>query len=280
MRNFAMKKLVGAASWHLTRRFAHQPKIANALRADILASKPDHVAFTGDLVNISAWQEFDAGLAWLQQLGSPDFISYTPGNHDAYVPLLWDHGLGKFSPYMSNENPKDTTFPFIRLRRNVALIGVNAACPQNLLRAGGTVGRSQRVKLQETLKSLHQRGFYRAVMIHHPPAPGLAHAQRSLSDAAEMYTLLQSEGAELVIHGHNHVRSLSHIESKTGRIPIVGVPSASMKPLSRHDVAAWNMYEIERLKGQWQTRVHIRQWSESSQSMIDGERFLLASNSS
>jgi 3',5'-cyclic AMP phosphodiesterase CpdA len=263
----AMKKFIGALSWKLTRQRLHLPEIAAALRADISAAKPDHIAFTGDLLNISAHQEFERGVEWVRQLGSGDLVSYTPGNHDAYVPTLWPNGLGKFAAHMTNENPKDTSFPFIRLRRNVALIGVNGARPQSLFRAGGTVGTEQRLKLSANLKSLRERGFYRVVMIHHPPLPGLTHPRRALSDAADLQEILETEGAELVIHGHNHERSLNFLKSKFGTVPVIGVPSASMTTSAHHDVAAWNLYEIDRVKGNWQTRMTIRKWNSATKTM-------------
>jgi hypothetical protein len=112
-------------------------------------------------------------------------------------------------------------------------------------------------------------------MIHHPPGIGLSHPLRALTDAAEMQTLLIEEGAELVLHGHNHVRSLTMLEGKGGKIPIIGVPSASMADASRHDIAAWNKYEISRNKGHWQTQISIRQWNPETKSMMDSDNFAL-----
>ena len=218
------------------------------------------MAFTGDLVNVAAVAEFEQAARWLQKIGPADWLSFTPGNHDAYVKVPWGKSLGPLENYMSSDMKQDQRFPFVRLRRNIALIGVNGAIPQSLSRAGGTVGKEQRERLREKLKTLHERGFYRAVLIHHPPAPGLAHPLRALSDAAELKAILQEEGAELVLHGHNHTRSLAWIDSPRGEIPIIGVPSASMIDDGKHPSAAWNEYEIDRAKGQWQTQVSIRQW--------------------
>jgi 3',5'-cyclic AMP phosphodiesterase CpdA len=276
----AFKKYIGALSWHLSRKYLHLPEIAAHLRADVIAAKPDHIAFTGDLVNISAEPEFTQGAEWLSHVGAPEFVSYTPGNHDAYVAVPWSDGLGKFANYMTNENAKDKSLPFIRLRRNIALIGINAACPQSLLKAGGTVGPAQLEKLTANLKSLRERGFYRLIMIHHPPVPGLSNSMRELSDVTEIQSVLQNEGAELVIHGHNHAKSLNYIEAKSGRIPVIGVPSASMKESHGHDVAAWNLYEIDRVKGQWQTRVTIRSWNSKNNSMVQSDQFQLEQRSS
>jgi 3',5'-cyclic AMP phosphodiesterase CpdA len=269
--NFSLKRLIGGASWHFDRRKFHKAEMANALRADILAAKPNHVAFTGDLVNIAAQSEFRQGLQWLQQFGDGDFLSFTPGNHDAYVNVPWAKGLGLFEQYMSSDMRVEAPFPFIRLRRNVALIGVNGACPQSLFRAGGTVGEAQRQRLATALQSLGERGFYRVVMIHHPPAPGLSHPLRSLSDAPDLKTLLEKHGAELVVHGHNHVQSLSYI----GSIPVVGVPSASMSPSGHHHPAAWNSYGITRGKGSWKTDVKTRQWNAGISAFEDTKTFSL-----
>ncbi len=258
--DFSPKRIIGAWSWALGRSKRHLPEIASALVEDIRNAKSDHAAFTGDLVNIAAIAEFEQSAEWLKKAGPADWLSFTPGNHDAYVEVPWEKGLGLLEDYMTSDMKQEQRFPFVRLRRNIALIGVNGATPQSWSRAGGNVGKKQRDRLREILKSLRGRGFYRAVLIHHPPAPGLAHPLRSLSDAAELKTILEEQGAELVLHGHNHTRSLAWLDSIHGPVPVIGVPSASMTDDGKHEPAAWNQYEIDRAKGNWQTQVKIRQW--------------------
>lgn len=272
---FALKRVIGGLSWSLNRSRVHRLEIANALRSDIVSAHPSHVAFTGDLVNIAAEAEFIQGLKWLQDFGKGDWISFTPGNHDAYVPIPWEKSLGRFSEYMTSDMHLDAAFPFIRLRRNVALIGLNSASRQSLFRAGGDVGAAQRNRLAECLRDLGKRGFYRVVMIHHPPAINISHRLRALSDARETQAILSEEGAELVLHGHNHVRSLTLLDGKGGKIPVIGVPSASMAIAKRHDAAAWNLFVVSRTKGQWQTQVSVRQWNPHTKMMVDGENFAL-----
>ena len=273
--NFKFKRVVGAISWFAKRRQQHRPEIAAMLAKDIRAQKPDHVAFTGDLLNIAALKEFDRGLRWLEAFGKPDWLSYSPGNHDAYVAVPWARGLAKFEPYMSSDLNQPDLFPFIRLRRYVALIGLNGACPQSLWQAGGEIGSAQLARLKQKLDALKLRGFYRVVMIHHPPAPGLAHPLRSLKDAGELADVLKSSGAELVIHGHNHTTSLNTLEGTSGQIPIIGVPSASLKSGIGHHSAAWNNYEIARIKGQWQTKVKVRELNPSSTGFTTTREFVL-----
>jgi 3',5'-cyclic AMP phosphodiesterase CpdA len=273
LNDFAFKRIIGALSWKWHRRHIHLPEVAAALRADIQAASPNHIAFTGDLTNIAAESEFIQGEKWLNEFGDGNLISFTPGNHDAYVPISWDRTIGRLNAYMASDMRQNESFPFVRLRRNIALIGLNTAQPQKLFSAGGAVGSAQRERLADQLRTLRERGFYRVVMIHHPPAPGLALPVRALSDAAEMKDLLESEGAELVLHGHNHEHSLNFLESKFGQIPIVGVPSASMTKTSQHDIAAWNLYSITRSKSQWHTNVKIRQWNADKKKMENQNAF-------
>jgi 3',5'-cyclic AMP phosphodiesterase CpdA len=263
LRNFKLKRVIGGLSWAFNRRFKHRVAVANALRDDIKKEIPDHVAFTGDGVNIASPFEFSNLLLWMDEFGARDWISYTPGNHDAYVAVDWKVGLGKLEGFMQSDMPQLHQFPFIRLRRNVALIGVNSAEPRGLHSAEGTVGATQMLRLAARLEDLRHKGFYRVVMIHHPPAPGLALKLRSLTDAAELKTLLCREKTELVIHGHNHVRSFNWIEENGNRVPVIGVASASLDE-KQHCPAEWNMYEIARVNGKWRTIVKTRRWSGSA----------------
>ena len=61
------------------------PSSVDLLVRDLKAQAPDHIAVTGDLVNIALAAEFAQARAWLQALGSPHDVTLVPGNHDAYV---------------------------------------------------------------------------------------------------------------------------------------------------------------------------------------------------
>ena len=71
-------------------------------------------------------------------------------------------------------------FPFVRQRRNVALIGASTATPQSLRRAGGELGRRANRGLGPVLCRPAQKGFYRILLIHHPPLPGQADHRKAL----------------------------------------------------------------------------------------------------
>lgn len=274
--DFRLKRMIGGASWHFRRKGLHLNANADLMRADVVAAKVNHICFTGDLVNIAAKAEFARGAAWLAQCGAPIDISMVPGNHDAYVPAPHETGLGLFRAYMQGDGaPSDHQFPYVRLRRNVAIIGLNSGLPQSLRKAGGTLGEPQLNALATRLADLGARGFYRAVMIHHPPLPGLAKTRKSLTDAADLQRVLADQGAELVLHGHNHRTMINRLQTKTGTAHIIGVPSASMADLPGHESAQWHAYTVGRAKGQWQTRIAIRRLDGATRRFVEGRSGIL-----
>lgn len=274
LRDFKAKRLIGGASWHLRRKSTHLRNIADAARTSILAEAPDHVAFTGDLLNIASLAEFTQGTKWLQEFASPEKLSFVPGNHDTYVDVPYEVGLRNFAPWMQSDRARlgEPLFPYLRLRRNVALIGVNSGRPQSFTRAAGTLGQQQLQDLSHQLETLGQQGFYRVVMIHHPPLPNLAPDRKALTDAQAMQDILKQQGAELVLHGHNHQTMLNWLETKSGPCPVIGVPSASMKAGGKHEAAAWNMYRIRRHQSRWQTEMTTHSWTD------DEEKFKISAS--
>jgi 3',5'-cyclic AMP phosphodiesterase CpdA len=269
--SFKLKRLIGGVSWHARRKALHLNSIADALRADVTSSAIDHIAVTGDLVNLAAPAEFARGLAWLRACAGAEDLSFVPGNHDSYVSTEADASLDVLRDYMRGDGqPTDITWPFVRLRRNVALIGLSSSQPQGLFRAAGTLGVTQRNAFASRLTDLGARGFYRVVLIHHPPLPGLAPKRKALTDAVELQALLVEAGVELVLHGHNHSASFNTLKTRSGLAHIVGVPSASMAGKAGHESAQWNRYEISRAKGHWLTRITTRRYDDATSRFVDG----------
>jgi len=285
-RNFALKRTIGAFNWRLNRHRVHSTAVASAIAADIVAAAPDHVALTGDIVNVAAHDEFTAAALWLKSFGDPSWISFVPGNHDTYVRMDWQHGLSHLADYMlgdmkvalAQSGPQIATpFPYVRLRRNVALIGVSTAVPQPLHRAAGLLGATQLESLSFLLSDLRERGYARIVMIHHPPLPGLAKPRKALIDAPQLREVLEAQGAELVLHGHNHEHMLNTLPSRFGAVHVLGVPSASLIESQHHPVAAWNHYRIQRQGGKWLTEVSVRSFDPVSRQVRHSTQFALSS---
>jgi 3',5'-cyclic AMP phosphodiesterase CpdA len=279
-RNFRSKRVIGGVSWFANRRRLHKIDVVNAIRESIIAARCDHVALTGDLVNFAAWNEFPAAAKWLEAFGPPDQLTVVPGNHDAYVNVPWSNGLALFAPWMKPDRQEAmgevVQFPFLRLRRNIALIGLNSGKPQNWFSAAGKLGLNQRRDLTHLLGQLGHQGFYRVVLIHHPPLPGLCPKRKALQDAGELQAILAAEGCELVLHGHNHQAMLNWIETKSGRAPVIGVPSASSAGDSRHDAAGWIRYDIRRHQGRWTTDMTAHVWDNEKQRVEQKETATLS----
>ena len=240
------KRLTGTLNWHRSRAGIHNMAVFQALIDDIIAQSPDHVALTGDLVNVGYATEFPQALAATRRLGGPDAVSIIPGNHDAYVRGSLAAMEAHFAPFMGGDHPESgVTFPFLRRRGPIALIGVNTGIPTLPFMATGRIGIAQRERLGRLLDATGREGLYRVVMMHHPPLRAAARFARGLVDAGAVTALLERHGAELVVHGHNHRHSLRIIEGSAGPIPIVGVASASAVPGTPRHLAEYNLIAIE-----------------------------------
>src|SRR5690606_28299495 len=89
-RDLASKRMVGYVNWQRSRRHIMHDGVLGSIVADIEASDVDHLAVTGDLVNLALDAEIELAKLWLETLGQPDDVSVVPGNHDAYVPGAFD----------------------------------------------------------------------------------------------------------------------------------------------------------------------------------------------
>jgi 3',5'-cyclic AMP phosphodiesterase CpdA len=270
------KRIVGFLNWHRQRRALHRSDVLAALLLDVKASAPDHIAVTGDLVNIGLEAEFPLARSWLDALGASLDVTAVPGNHEAYVQATAGHSLLHWGEYMrgdgANSAAKDVAFPFVRRRGNIALIGVSTALPTLPFMATGLVGAEQLKRLSRTLDDLEREGLFRVVLIHHPPVSSRPNRLRRLLDVDDFLRVLAEHGAELVLHGHDHVSSLAWLTGPRGRIPAFGVPSAS-SPTDRHqEAAAYNLYRIGGMAGAWQCEAISRGFQSGKDGIIELRR--------
>lgn len=240
------KRLTGYVNWLHKRAEAHDMGVLARLVADIVAQRPDHVAMTGDIVNIGLEAELALAKNWLASLGAPSDVSFTPGNHDAYVQACVARVAETFAPWTTSEEAKSEGFPYLRRRGGIALIGLSSAVPTAPFVASGRLGSEQRARLAALLEATRDEGLARVVLLHHPPHRGGAKLLRGLEDAGELEQIIARHGAELVLHGHNHKISVHRLAGPTGAVPVVGVASASAKSGSSSHRAAYNLFSIER----------------------------------
>jgi 3',5'-cyclic AMP phosphodiesterase CpdA len=263
LRQLAGKRGLGYVNWRRGRDRAHDMELLGRLVADLNAQKRDHVAMTGDILNIGLPAEFPAAAAWLSTLGPPRDVSFTPGNHDAYTRDAMPHLAATFQPWVEGDKPSETAFPYLRVRGQVALIGLCSGLPTGPLMATGRLGQAQVARFETMLRETREKNLARVVMIHHPPLRSGAPPMRRLIDAVALEAVLTRAGAELVLHGHNHVSSIVFLKSPAsravgGRIPIIGAPSASSASRAPRFHAAYHLLRLERADGTWRVSGHAR----------------------
>src|SRR5690606_27107880 len=67
---------------------------------------------------------------------------------------------------------------------------------------------------------------------------------RGLRDVAAFSSVLREHGAELALYGHDHDQKVNVLETATGRMAAVCVPSASASVLGHKALARYNIFEI------------------------------------
>ena len=246
LRELVGKRITGFINLTRNRTRNHQAWVLDALIEDLRAQGPDHIAVTGDLVNIALRSEFVRAREWLEGLGDPARVSLVPGNHDAYVDLPVEAGMGQWAAYMSGDDHRGggLHFPYVRRRAHVAIIGVSSAISTAPLMATGRIGRDQLQRLGAVLSDLERERRFRVVLIHHPPVPGASSRHKRLTDARKFCRLIGQCGAELILHGHNHTDMRHSLPGPHGAVPVIGVPAASSAGLEGHTPAQYNLVRI------------------------------------
>jgi 3',5'-cyclic AMP phosphodiesterase CpdA len=257
IRELATKRITGFVNWHRHRRKHLFGLTLETLMEDIKARAPDHLAVTGDLVNLGSKLEIEGAALWLKSIGTPAETSLVPGNHDAYVPgaigkatLAWHaYVRGDHSP--QSWNAEEKLFPYLRVRGPAAIIGCSTAVATPPFSASGYFSRRQARETAKLLQKAGEAGLFRVVMIHHPPIRGATHWHKRMVGIRRFAAAIRLGGAELVLHGHTHLNTVNWIATPNGKVPVVGIASASQGPGGKKPVAAYNLFSISGSKGNW-----------------------------
>jgi 3',5'-cyclic AMP phosphodiesterase CpdA len=249
LRHLNVKRGLGYLNWQRRRARVHRRESLDLVVADLKAQRPDHIAVTGDLINLGLPGEYEAAHAWLEGLGTPRHVTVVPGNHDIYTHVRGHPGVARWAEYMRADawgakfgNLAVDGFPFVRRLGPVALVCLNSAVETAPFIAAGELGERQIAAAGEILQRIGKEGLTRVVLIHHPPLPGQAPPRRALRDAAAFERVLATCGAELVLYGHNHRDHHVDFAGAHGRIPVLGAGSGSVgrrhkdEPLGRYNL--------------------------------------------
>jgi len=264
-RELASKRITGYINWQRKRKSSMNDGILEGLLTSLKQQKPDHIAITGDLVNLALKEEIGLIKGWLETVGSPDQVSIVPGNHDTYVPGALRDIISAWRPYLIGDHDDgEHPFPYLRQRGDVAMIGVNSGRASMPFMATGSF-----------------RSKLRVVFIHHPPFEKATHWHKRLIGSDRFRKTVAASGAELILHGHTHIESLEYIDGPTGKVPVVGVPSASHAPpkidsKSHKQGARYNLFDIDGSSGRWSCRMQEFGYEDGSDTVTQiADRMLI-----
>ncbi len=259
---FLNKRLTGYMNLKLKRQHVHRSQTVVALLREIRRQNPDHVVITGDLTNLALEPEFEAVRAMLdEELGfDPSRVSVVPGNHDLYTrgALRAQRFTRYFAPYVTSDLPDLGAniplglFPFVRLRNNVAIIGLSSAVPRPPLVASGELGALQTGALRDILANDQVKKRTPIFLLHHPPKNPdsvVKTALEGLWDAAALTSMYDHLQRGLLLHGHLHRRIHRAHPTSSGSLDSVGATSASLHHEHEDRMAGFNTYDIDESGG-------------------------------
>lgn len=254
-RELLSQRAIGWANWRRSRQRIHRREVLDMITGDLARAAVDHIAVTGDLTIVSSRAEWEACRQWLATLGPPGDVSLVPGNHDAYTRRAVPGTARAWKDYMSGDAVESGSggmeFPYLRRRGPLAVVGCSSAVASAPFLATGRLGGAQTGRIEALLGKLGAAGLFRVVLIHHPPLRGPGDRYRRLTDWRRFAAMLAKAGAELVLHGHEHVAMVRWLAGPAGGIPVVGVPSASALAHGGKPAAQYNIYEISGEPGMW-----------------------------
>ncbi|UNE53755.1 metallophosphoesterase family protein [Bartonella machadoae] len=251
------KRLTGYLNWQKKRKHKMATDVLETLMDALKKTNPDHLVISGDLVNLALDKEFEQAHTWLLNQGQPQDISLTFGNHDAYVRGALQKACTLFQPWITGDFPQNPAlpFPYMRIRKNVAIIGTSSAIATPPFQAFGYFGKRQAQALSQLLNEAATRNLFRVVMIHHPPFHHATSWHKKLWGINRFLDVIKHHGCELVLHGHTHLPTLHTITGTMGTIPIVGVTSASQAFGNKKPPAGFNLFAIESFHHRWRCQL-------------------------
>ncbi len=279
--DFLNKRWIGGLNLLANRSRHHKSEIFEAMIEDLNQQEVDHVLVTGDITNVALDEEFRFARELFKGFSlGPENITVLPGNHDAYVQVGATYFTSHFGEYFASDasHQEGHLWPCIRRRGPVSIFGLSTSLQTPWFTAYGVIGDEQLGRLRTALMAPEFEDTLRLVAIHHSPAEPRARSRvRGLRDRAKLYTVLKEAGAELILHGHEHLDLTADLPGANGRIPVRGIQSATYDAGDQapHKRGGYRIYEIadtcEPGKRPAMVGEELRLWDSSSQSFAKQE---------
>ncbi len=249
--DFLSKRWIGALNLLANRGRQYQVEVFEALVRDLSAARIDHAICTGDITNLALEQEFVFARQRFDEIPlGPGGVTVLPGNHDAYVARGLRYFTRHFADYHDSDDrwawPDGSSWPLVRVRGDVAVIGLTTSHKTPWFFAYGRLGRVQLERLERVLDDRRLADKFRIVAVHHPPVGGRARSViRGFRGHEELARVIGAAGAELVLHGHEHAEVSEWLPGPDGgRIPVRGIQACTYNGGSLERRARYRVYEI------------------------------------
>jgi 3',5'-cyclic AMP phosphodiesterase CpdA len=263
----ANKRWIGAMNLLSNRSRHYHVAAFEDMVTDLNTQGIDHVLCTGDVTNLALRREFEFARGKFDGLAhGKTNITVIPGNHDAYVA----EGVGlfaeMFAPFAATDPGWAWTatdradsdaatdlvegapkWPIVRLRDELALVGLSTSRQTPWFTAYGRVGEGQLARLRRVLSDPRLAGKFRLVAIHHPPAGRRARSRiRGLRDHGAFAKVIADAGADLIVHGHEHRDMTEALEGPSGAsVPVRGVVSGTYFHDKPEKTARYRIFDIK-----------------------------------
>jgi 3',5'-cyclic AMP phosphodiesterase CpdA len=249
--DFLSKRWIGGLNLLFNRGRHYRVEVFEALVRDLAAEKVDHALCTGDITNLALEQEYVFARERFDRISlGPRDVTVIPGNHDAYVAKGVAYFTGHFADYCAGDEDwrwaDGQEWPLVRVRGDVAIVGLSTSHPTPWFFAYGRVGTEQLRRLREVLGDPRLAGKFRLVAVHHPPAGARAwNLIRGLRDHRKLARAIADAGAELVLHGHEHLDVVGHLRAASGRlIRVRGIPACTYAGDRAEMRARYRIYDV------------------------------------
>ena len=173
------KRILGYLSWLRRRRHTHQQWVLDSAIETIKQLLVDHYVITGDLTHIGLKHEFEQAASWLAGISEAHNITVIPGNHDLYVNERWTQSFELWENYLSDKNEMPNVspvsnaltqlnhiYPIVRLRENIAFIGVNSVFDAPWFRATGHIDELALNRLKNILCESRLDDYFKVLLIY------------------------------------------------------------------------------------------------------------------